>query len=562
MNELKELTLKAVVERSHKYHSQRKALSWVDGESLTYKDVYEKITEIKIFLHNNGIITGDKVALLAENSPNWGIAYLAITTMGAVVVPILPDFHENEVRHILRHAGCKAVFVSEKLYGKLDTTKSNRMRILIDDFSIIPPATTKEKLNSILSGGSNEFAKLKESALKFTGFVSQEVRENDLAAIIYTSGTTGHSKGVMLTHKNLVFNILETLIIQPVNEYDRLISILPLPHTYECTIGFLLPFCCGAAIYYLDKPPVARVLLPAMAKIKPTMILTVPLIMEKIFKTKIQPKFTQKALIHMLYKIPFFRKVLHKAAARKLMHSFGGNLKFYGIGGALLAPDVERFLRDAKFPYAIGYGLTETSPLIAGCSPHLTRYRSTGTVLPGLEVKIDNPKPKTGEGEICVKGDSVMKGYYKDQQRTREVLSEDGWFRTGDLGVLTKDNYLYIKGRLKNVIIGPNGENIYPEDIEAVFSENEYVLESLVYSHENKIIARVYLNYEMIEEKFSHQRRQDSQMEKIVQDLLTDIKTEVNSRLSQFSRVAQIIEQTEPFEKTPTKKIKRYLYTN
>ncbi|MCF7792720.1 MAG: AMP-binding protein [Candidatus Cloacimonetes bacterium] len=561
MKDLKELTLKAVLERSNKLFGHRTAFSWVKGDPHTYKDVYEKVNEIKIFLHNNGIITGDRVAILAENSPNWGIAYLAITTMGAVVVPILPDFHENEVRHILRHSGTKAIFVSEKLYGKLPESKSNRMRILIDDFSIIPPETTKEKLNSILNSGSHEFAKLKESALKFTGFVSQQVRENDTAAIIYTSGTTGRSKGVMLTHKNLVFNILDTLNIQNLDEHDRLISILPLPHTYECTIGFLLPFSCGASIFYLDKPPVARVLLPAMAKIKPTMMLTVPLIMEKIFKTKIQPTFTQKKLLNVLYKIPFFRILLHKAAARKLYKSFGGKLHFFGIGGALLAPDVERFMRDAKFPYAIGYGLTETSPLIAGCSPSVTRYRSTGTVLPGLEVKIEKPNPKTGEGEILVKGPSVMKGYYKDPERTKEVLSDDGWFHTGDLGILTKDNYLYIKGRSKNVIIGPSGENIYPESIEAIISENEFVLESIVYSHEKKIIARIYLNYEMIDEIHGTSQH-ESKMEKIINKLLNDIKRETNSQLSQFSRISQVIEQTEPFEKTPTKKIKRYLYTN
>lgn len=562
MKKLKEFTLKAVLERSNQLYGHRNCLSWVDGDPLTYKDVFEKINEIKIFLHNKGIITGDKVAILGENSPNWGIAYLAVTTMGAIVVPILPDFHENEVQHILRHSGSKAIFVSEKYYGKLNTGKSNRLRILLDDFSIIPAETTKEKLNSILSSGTNEFAKLKESALKFTGIVSQQVKENDIAAIIYTSGTTGHSKGVMLTHRNIVFNILDTLEIQPVNENDKLVSILPLPHTYECTIGFLLPFSCGASVFYLQKPPVARVLLPAMNKIKPTMILTVPLIMEKIFKTKIQPAFTQKKLLHALYKIPFFRIALHKAAGKKLLNSFGGHIHFFGIGGALLKPDVEKFMRDAKFPYAIGYGLTETSPLIAGCTPSITRYRSTGTVLPGIKVKIKNPNPKTGEGEILVKGDSVMKGYYKDPERTKHVFTSDGWFHTGDLGVLTKDNYLYIKGRLKNVIIGPSGENIYPEDIEAVLSSNEFVLESIVYSHEHKIIARIYLNYEMIDEIYSHQQRKDSVMEKVIKELLDNIKKEANAQLSQFSRISQIIEQTDPFEKTPTKKIKRYLYTD
>jgi len=523
--------------------------------------VAEKVDEIKSFLHHNGIIVGDRVAILAENSPNWGIAYLAITTMGAIVVPILPDFRENEIQHILKHSGAKAIFVSEKYYGKLDVLSPGDLQILIDDFSIIPPATTKEKLQKIINGGSNELAKLKESALKITGFAGQEVREDDLAAIIYTSGTTGHSKGVMLSHKNIVFNIIDTLKIQKVDENDRLVSVLPLSHTYECTIGFLLPLYCGASIFYLDKPPIARVLLPAMMKIKPTMILTVPLIIEKIFKTKIQPTFTSKKLLSGIYKIPFFRKIFHRIAGKKLYHSFGGHLHFFGIGGALLAPDAERFLRDAKFPYAIGYGLTETSPLIAGCTPRVTKYRSTGTVLPGLEIKMGN-KNAAGEGEILIRGNSVMKGYYKDPDRTKEVLSDDGWFRTGDLGILKKDRYLFIKGRVKNVIIGASRENVYPEDLEAIISENEFVLETLVYSQNNKIIARIHPNYEMIDEKFKAQHRKESQMQKIINQLLLDVKTEVNLRVPQFSRLSTVIEQTEPFVKTPTQKIKRYLYTN
>lgn len=439
-------------------------------------------------------------------------------------------------------------------------SKSNRLRILIDDFSIIPAETTNDKLSNIISSGSKEFAKLKESALKAAGLVSQEVQEDDVAAIIYTSGTTGSSKGVMLTHRNLVFNTQDTLKIQKLDEHDKLISVLPLPHTYECTIGFLLPFSCGAAVFYLDKPPTARVLLPAMNKIHPTMILTVPLIIEKIFKTKIQPTFTQSPFLHGIYKMPLFRRILHRVAGKKLYHSFGGKLHFFGIGGALLASDVERFLRDAKFPYAVGYGLTETSPLIAGCSPEVTKFRSTGTVLPGLEVKIADSKKNIGE--ILVKGASVMKGYYRDQQRTDEVFTKDGWFRTGDLGILKKDRYLFIKGRLKNIIVGPSGENIYPEEIEAIIVENEYALEAVVYSQENRIVARIHLNYELLDEHYRTTKTDDAQMEKIITDLLEEIRQEANLRLSQFSRINKVIEQIEPFEKTPTKKIKRYLYTN
>jgi len=560
MSELKKHTLKALLERSAKFYPNQPALSWVNGNPNRYIDVKEKVQEISLMLHQQGIIKGDRVALLSENSPNWGIAYLAVTTMGAIVVPILTDFHENEVQHILRHSACKAIFVSEKFYGKLEESAGNRIRILIDNFSIIPPETTRDLLKSIINTGPKEFAKLKESALKMTGLMSSDVREEDVASIIYTSGTTGHSKGVMLTHKNLVFNAVATLKIQDMDEHDKLISVLPLPHTYECTVGFILPMMQGAGVYYLDKPPVARVLLPAMQKIKPTMILTVPLIIEKIFKTKIQPTFTKSAVLHLLYKTPFFRKILHKTAGKKLYQSFGGKLHFFGIGGALLSPEAEQFLRDAKFPYAIGYGLTETSPLIAGCTPAITRYRSTGTVLPDLQVKIDKKDPNHKEGEILMKGDTVMKGYYKDPERTKQTFTEDGWFKTGDLGTLTEDNFLYIKGRLKNVIVGPSGENIYPEELEAIIGENDYVLESLVYEIEGKIISRIHLNYELLDEQ--NKDVKISTMEKVIADLLQEIKQQVNARVSQFSRIHKVIEQPEPFTKTPTKKIKRYLYTN
>jgi long-chain acyl-CoA synthetase len=332
----------------------------------------------------------------------------------------------------------------------------------------------------------------------------------------------------MLTHRNLVYNAKDTLRIQPVVHTDRLLSVLPLPHTYEGTIGFIIPIIQGASVYYLKKPPTARVLLPAMQTIHPTMILTVPLIIEKIFKLRVYPALTGSIIGRVLYKIPFTRKILHAIAGRKLMRSFGGKLHFYGIGGALLCPEVERFLRDARFPYAIDYGLTETSPLIAGCSPTVTRYRATGVTLPGIDVKIIDPD-SNGEGEIVVKGPSVMKGYYKDPERTREVFTEDGYFRTGE--------------------------------IEAAINESDNVLESLVYSANNQIIARIHLNYEYFDQEQKRHRLNHAKMQERINKTLDEIKKNVNQRVSTFSRISRIIEQTEPFEKTPTKKIKRYLYT-
>jgi len=535
----------------------------VDGAPLTYADVERQVEQVSAFLHDQGIVKGDRVAILGQNAPNWGIAYLAIATMGAVVVPILTDFHPNEISHIVRHSGAKLVFVGSALYEKIAYADFELRPLMatLETFELIPPGVGRDKLKDLLAEGSQGLARLKAKAMKAAGLLREEVKEDDLAAIIYTSGTTGSSKGVMLSHKNLVFNAYTTIThIQPVDEHDRMISILPLSHTYECTIGFIIPLMQGASVYYLDKPPTARVLIPAMQKIRPTMMLTVPLVIEKIFKLQVYPQLTGNPAFRAAYRLPVLRRLLHRVAGRKLMRTFGGQLHFFGIGGALLSPDVERFLWEAGFPYAIGYGLTETSPLIAGCTPSKVQFRSTGFILPCLEARIDQPDPRTGEGEIQVRGSTVMKGYYRDKQRTEDAFTPDGWFRTGDLGVLTRKGYLYIKGRSKNVIIGPSGENIYPEELEAVLNEQEAVLESLVYETQGKLTARVYLNSEYLDKVHGLDKLSSHLAEKLVAHVLENVRQQVNRSVSSFSVIHRIIRQTEPFEKTPTQKIKRFLY--
>jgi long-chain acyl-CoA synthetase len=290
------------------------------------------------------------------------------------------------------------------------------------------------------------------------------------------------------------------------------------------------------------------------------MMLTVPLVMEKIFKVQILPKLTRTRLLRRLYRISAVRKRLHRMAGKKLMAMFGGKLQFYGIGGAAVAPEVEQFLLDAHFPYAIGYGLTETSPLVAGGSPEKTRFRSTGPALPGVEVKIDHPNPETGEGEILVKGANVMRGYYNDPERTKATFTEDGWFRTGDLGLFDADNFLFIKGRLKNMILGPSGENIYPEVLESVINEYNYVLESLVFEQNRQLLARVHLNYEELDKQFAELKLTNVQSEKRIVELLEYLRQQVNQRVPGFCHIHKMIEQSAPFEKTPTQKIKRFLY--
>jgi len=558
---LKKLNLLEVLNSSCEKYSSNIAVSYIDQPPLTYKKFKEKVENVSAYLKSNGITAGDKVAILSENQPNWAVTYFAITTMGAIAVPIMTEFSSSEIQHVLRHSESKAIFVSSKQFSKIEDfdSKNLLLRILIDDFSIIPENTKSDILKEILNSGKKEFSKIKEAALKFIGLLSDEVEEENPALILYTSGTTGHSKGVVLTHKNIVSNALDTLSIVEVTSTDRLLSILPLFHTIESTLGLVTPFIAGASITYLSKPPTATVLLPALQKVKPTVILAVPLIIEKIYKLRVLPEIKKKLITRKLYSLSYFRKKINKVAGKKLMQTFGGNLKMLCLGGAALAADVELFLKESQFPYAVGYGLTETSPLATGTKPSLVKFRSAGKALPNVSIKIDNPDPTTGEGEVLIKGSNVMKGYFKDLEKTKEVFTEDGWFRSGDLGFIDEDGYLFIKGRSKNVIIGPNGKNIYPEEIESLINESTYVLESLVVESNGQLIARVFLNYDVIDKETKDM--DDSQSRQFIQKLLNDILTNVNLRVNKFSQLNKIIEQQEPFEKTPTQKIKRYLYT-
>ncbi len=434
MNPPFELTLKSMIDRSCELFSRKPALSNVDGEPVTYGEMRKQLDGLMRMMSEQGIVKGDRVAILGQNMPNWGIAYLAIASLGAVVVPILTDFHVNEILNIVRHSEAKMVFVSGAQYDKIGYADLDPRIILValDNFEPLELKAPKDLIGGLIYEPLKQLQKLSNRALRAVGLIDAKVHENDLASIIYTSGTTGLSKGVMLSHKNLVLDAWITTQFQPVGEKDRLISVLPLSHTYECTVGFIIPMMGGACVYYLDKPPTARVLVPAMQKIRPTMILTVPLIIEKIFKMQVHPQLTANPAFRAMYKLPPSRKFLHKVAGKKLMKTFGGEIHFFGIGGALLSWEVERFLNEAGFPYAIGYGLTETAPLIAGSNPQAVRFRSTGQVLEHLQVRIENPAPQTGIGEILVKGETVMMGYYKDPQRTAEAFTEDGFFRTGD----------------------------------------------------------------------------------------------------------------------------------
>ncbi len=541
------LTFPALFDQTVQRSGQSGAYAFAGEEPISYESANRQIKAVTAFLESNGIKPGDRVAILSSNMPNWPIAYFSITFMGAVVVPILPEFSATEVSNVLGHSEAKAIFISSGLLQRIEESKSESLSTIIrlEDFSLI-------------SSGINSF-EFNPDAIPAKKY---EVEEEDLASIIYTSGTTGRSKGVMLTHRNISFNALKGKKIQPLDETDRFLSVLPLSHTYENTLGLILSMLGGSCIYYLRKPPTPAVLLPALEIVKPTIMLTVPLIIEKIYFNKILPTFREKALLRILYNIPFIRKKLNAVAGKKLMKTFGGHIKFFGIGGAKLNKSVEKFLREARFPYAIGYGLTETSPLLAGANPKETVFESTGPAIEGIELKINNPDKKTGEGEIWARGPNIMKGYFKEPEMTKEVLTHDGWFKTGDLGTLDSNKNLFIKGRLKNMIVGASGENIYPEEIESVINNFRFVVESLVIEQKGKLVAYVHLNMEEIEKKYNHLKQDMSEKyEEKKEELLAELKDYVNSQVNKFSQINKVVLQPVPFQKTATLKIKRYLYT-
>jgi long-chain acyl-CoA synthetase len=364
---------------------------------------------------------------------------------------------------------------------------------------------------------------------------------------------------------------MQSYTFQAINSSDVFLSVLPLSHTYENTIGLLYPMMYGASVYYLEKPPTAAALLPALSKIRPTMMLSVPLIMEKIYKNQIQAKFAANRFKRMIYKTPFFRILIHRIAGKRLYQTFGGRLKFFGIGGAKLDSRVERFLKEARFPYAIGYGLTETAPLLAGAGVHHTKLQSTGYAVQGVDLKINNPDKK-GVGEIWAKGPNVMKGYYKNPEVTSEVLTEDGWFCTGDFGRFDSKKRLFIKGRMKNTIVGASGENIYPEDIETVINNQRFVVESLVIEEDGFLVAKVILDIEELEKNIEHLKSVFEDKKEKGRQAMREIDEkyhawahhftkELNSKLNRVSQIKRVDIMDEPFEKTASQKIKRFLYT-
>lgn len=507
------------------------------GESLRYRDFDERVEKLRSLFAEHGLRSGDKVVLLSRSMPNWAVTYFAVTISDMVIVPILPDFTKDDITKLIVHSEAKAIVVSDKLSLKLSDEAKAAVQLIVR-VSTLQPVYVAPDIDPNQDG---------------FGIPGKD----SVAAIIYTSGTTSAPKGVMLTHYNLTSQVEMYWGIYKVYPSDVFLSILPLSHTYECSIGMIYPFRRGAQVVYIERAPSASVLLPVLAELRPTVMLVVPLVIEKIYRGKIKPTIDNSKLLGTLYSNTLGRKLVSRLAGRKLYKMFGGRMGFFGVGGAKLDREVEQFLYDAKFPYAVGYGLTETSPLIAGMGPDMVRVGSTGPVLNSMQIRLDNIN-KDGEGEIVVKGPNVMKGYYKNPKATQDAYTPDGWFRTRDLACFDKDGYLYIKGRVGNMIVGPSGENIYPEEIEFVINSNDLVNESLVKGDSNgRLTALVHFDMDELEKKYHMYKDQlYEKMDEVKKELLAYI----NQRVSSQSRISKIVEIYEDFEKTPTQKIKRFLY--
>ena len=530
-------TLARLFDWSTATFEKRKLSSYVDGgQEYTYASFRRTCLDLSHRLSRFGIKAGDKVAILSQNMPNWTVAFFSAVPFGRVAVPILPDSSESEVTNILTHSDTKVIFISQRMLGKLSEECRQRLTLVIDIETF-------------------EIIKKDDAAFTCEGWV-KEPQSDDLATIIYTSGTSGNAKGVMLSHRNLCQNIIAASHAQPAGKEDRWLSVLPMSHTYEMALSVLYPLYAGASVYYIQKPPTPSILMAAMKKVRPTIMCAVPLIIEKVYKTSIVPTIEKsRVLTWMQEHTPC---LLYKLVGGRLRKSFGGKLKFFGIGGSKLDPVVEEFLGKAKFPYAIGYGLTETAPLITNACVGKTVVGSCGVPAWNVEVKLQNVNPATGEGEIIVRGDNVMLGYYKDPERTRGVLTDDGWFRTNDLACVDSKGRYYIKGRLGNMIVGASGENIYPEEIEEVINSVEGVNESLVMERDGKLVALVkfddsFLDWDQAYEDEFFEKLQASK--KAVLDF-------VNKHVSKQSKVGEVEVMKDPFEKTATQKIRRFKYKN
>jgi len=507
---------------------------------LTYGDVGSIIIDIHSKFKKIGLHRGDKVALCSHNSSNWSIIYLSVLTYGAVIVPILVDFTPEDIVFIVKDSGSKVLFVDESVFKGI--AKHD-----IDFITNIFHTTSFKSLSGNTDLGSiTNYEKISKENFNL------DIIENDeLASIIYTSGTTGFSKGVMIIHNSLSANVRYAIENMPLNPGDSILSFLPLAHVFGCLFDFLFPFTRGVYIRFLTQLPTPQVLLEALSEVKPRLILAVPLIVEKIYFKKVKPTI-EKPIIKMLLATPIFSSIIKKSICKKLTNSFGGKFFMLIVGGSALNEEAEAFFKDIGFRITVGYGMTECAPLIGYAPPDKHVLRSCGHIVDTLEIKIDSDDPYNTVGEIMVKGENVMMGYYKNPKATSEALTKDGWFKTGDLGVIDKDGAIFIKGRSKNMLLGASGQNVYPEEIESKLNDMPYVLESLIVQRGEKLHILICPDTDLI--------KANNIKEKDIKDLFEQTRLEFNKIIPNYATISSVSVTDKEFERNATKKIKRFLY--
>jgi long-chain acyl-CoA synthetase len=539
------------IESSIKKNWEIVAFSDYMGEDFSYAQTATHMLKFHHIFNSAGIKKGDKIALLGKNSAHWAIVYLSIVSYGAAIVPILPDFKPDDIQSIIDHSDSLLLFTSDNIFESLDPSKMSRVLgiISLNTFELI--YSLSENLKILLESLDKEFAKKYPYGLSADEFELPDISNEELAVISYTSGTTGFSKGVMLPHKSLAANIRFAQNNMPLKSGDPIVSFLPLAHAYGCAFEFLFPFSIGCHVTFLTKTPSPQIVIQAFQEIKPALILSVPLIIEKIYKTQIIPVIS-KWYMKILLIVPGINKLIYRKINHKLTNIFGGNFAEIVIGGAAFNLEAETFFKKTKFPFTVGYGMTECGPLISYASWKENKLGASGKSVDTLEVKIDSPDPQNTVGEIILRGDNVMLGYYKNEKATKEIIDEQGWLHTGDLGLIDKEGNIFIKGRCKSLILGANGQNIYPEELEAAINNKFCISESIVVYRDNKLIALVCLDYDAIK---THNISDEELL-----NLLEQYRKEVNANFPAYMNILKFERFPEEFVKTPKRSIKRFLY--
>lgn len=546
-------SVNALLEQSVKKYWDYPALSNYKGYTLHYRDLARRIEKMHIIFEICGLQQGDKVAICSRNQVNWGVSFLATLTYGAVAVPLLHEFKASNLQHLINHSESRILFVGNAIWENLSGLDLSHVKAVIslEDFSLLyhdepQILDVREHLNELFGKKyPKHFGPESVSYFRDT--------PEALALINYTSGTTGFSKGVMLSYRSLFSNLLFAHEVFPqISDGAKMVSMLPSAHMYGLMFEFLYEITTGCHVYFLSRLPTPKLIVDAFTTVKPNLIIAVPMIVEKIYKKQLQP-FLNKKSIKLLLRIPVINQEIQKRILGELNKVFGGNCEEIIIGGAAFNKEAEPFFKRIGFPYTVGYGLTECGPIAAYASSKEHRLYSCGRPAPRMEVQIDSPQPETVAGEILLRGDNVMMGYYKNPAATEAVLDAQGWFHTGDMGVMDKDGFLFIKGRCKNMILGPSGQNIYPEEIESYLNNNLYVMESLVLEDSHgALTALVYPDY--------HQAGADGLSDAQLLAEMESIRQQVNEELPKYCNISTIRLHPEEFEKTPKRSIKRFLY--